>query len=948
MNKAFILEKGERALFSKSLDLVKTMYNNEKYYDNQYKSLSFEDVFKAIVDINVFKYLYIENLNTGKKKYFNFFKELYLFIDKDFAYEWENDFIWDKESIDKNIRLHYSAIFDSASPSSLYMENSEIGEALWEAWYAVSPMAVIAIIDFSLVKLGGILNDLAKTSVLARNVGVFSKVLSLTEDEQLQWYALNATSYESEFYDNLLKTHENGFEIIFKIIAQVLSKEENFLLPILKSESHKLKEMGVIKLDKNVIEAKIWKGFYKNLNSLDTLLAMNVSADVLFKEIVFPLTIELPEKVDFSHVQELQLLRNIISKNNNDVSILVEGEINSGKKTLIAQLCKESGVQIYEPKNENLTLVKLVVKSLGGLLLLEHKDDTKIEANNFFTNIFCNQVVITKGKADYIKNVDLVVKMNQPNLKQRIEVAKHYFEDENTVIKVSQRLKSISQIYQVYKVCKKINDFSWKHISLLISNINSVKLDNGFKIDKWEESFDVVDFSGSPHLKKELSKIIDYFNEPAKFLKLGSSKKGIFLSGPSGTGKTHFIKNLAKNINIPVYYIESSMLSNDVKLIQQTFDFLRTNSPCVLFIDEIDVLISSEKISQTLAEKTIINSLLTNMDGLESNEGVLIIGATHRISNLESAAFRSGRFDTVLTFTHPSLEERLDVWNAYLKERVYDKNITLEELGLLSNGFSCADIAEAVNKAALMAAHNGKREIDLLSIKAACELIYWGETVPTKMTKESLLCTSYHEAGHVIATFHSQKYICDRVMVKPKKNSLGLTSIRLEEGDYDKRVSDIYKEIQICFGGLVAEELIYGEASTGVSVDMKNAYFYAEKIIGEFSMHPSFLGGMNKDTSDKLKMFMEDEVQKILACEYENTKKIMEANKDLLVEIALKLFNDKEISGLSLVELSKKIKIVSLKSLFQKESLKLNDKLSPQWDKGSLYLESSKTVHKPV
>lgn len=221
-----------------------------------------------------------------------------------------------------------------------------------------------------------------------------------------------------------------------------------------------------------------------------------------------------------------------------------------------------------------------------------------------------------------------------------------------------------------------------------------------------------------------------------------------------------------------------------------------------------------------------------------------------------------------------------------------------------------------------MAVKNSRTEANLDDFKKACEVVSLGSDVQIPMSKETLLSTCYHEAGHVIAIFHSKKFICDRVIVRPKKSALGLTSYIMKSGDYDNRLSDLYKKIQIAFGGMVAEELVYGENTTGVSMDMSNAYDIAKSIINTYSMHPEFLGNFNlANSSEKMKSTIEEEIQKILRNEYDNTKKIMSANRELLDEVAKKLFIKHEISGIEILELSKKIKFVELNSLFVKKTL---------------------------
>lgn len=933
--KDFILEKGERALFTPCLTLLKKMYGNQEHYGDQFKDIFHEEILRKKIELETFKYLY---LNYDNSKYFHHFNKLCLFLDKDMAYNWENNLTWDKENIDKYIRRNYSELFSLGKPSLLYLTEGQ--EVFWENWFKCSSLEVLRIVEFSLRKLDLFLDNVKNNSYLKKNIELLGDIIGLSTDEKKQWYIFNVINHPSEINNNLLKD-VNGVDNILRIVSQSLNLGDDFLTKALTTTSNLRVNHLISYKDKY---CKEWKDLFKSEFDIESIINKVYSSDdLLFAELVEPIVIDVPENIGFEHIQEYPLLEKMFKNIQTNFSLLIEGENNSGKKTLLASLCKKNNVKMFKAIHKNIRLVKYVVSKLHGLLVFRIHDEVK---NEFLEKIVCSQAILSEEKTLYLNSIDLVLKLSKPGINQRIELAKKYFKDENIAIKISQRVKSISGIYQIFNICSKINDFSWNYIDVLISNMNNIQAGNVFSLEKWEPTEDLVKFGGSKYLKEELDNLVQYFNEPAKYSRFKvKGKKGLLLIGESGSGKTYFVKNLAKRINAPVYSIESSLLANDVSLIQRTFDFVRTNAPCVLFIDEIDVLISSEKISQSLEEKKIINSLLNNMDGLENNDGVLIIGATHRTAIFDKAALRSGRFDSRLVFSHPTREERIDIWSNYLEAVNYDKNISMEELALLSNSLTSADIHEAVNKAAMSSALKNKDVISLEELKDACNLIYWGETVPSKISEECLLATCYHEAGHVVAAFHSKKYVCDRVMVKPKMDSLGLTNVRLEDGDYDLRIADIYKDIQISLGGFVAEEIIYGEGTTGVSVDMKVAYKSAKSIILSYAMHPSFLGGVNgnSENSDKMKEFVEEEVQKILKAEYQNTLKILKENKSLLVEIANKLFEEKEISGMDMIDLSKKVKNVETDSLFLKDTKKV---VFPAFKDMESTMHSSSMIHK--
>ena len=279
--------------------------------------------------------------------------------------------------------------------------------------------------------------------------------------------------------------------------------------------------------------------------------------------------------------------------------------------------------------------------------------------------------------------------------------------------------------------------------------------------------------------------------------------KGILLVGPPGTGKTHFVRNLSKIVNIPIFAPETSLLASNLEAIGPMFSELKKQAPCILFLDEIDTLITNPKTftGVDLEKQKIVNTFLSNVDGIEDNDGILIVGTTHRMDNFDPASTRSGRLSKIITLNLPNKNARKEIWKAHIQNKKISPNVKTEELSLLSVSFSCADIMEATNKAALFAVESGKSEIDINDFKLACDETFWGYTDSNIVINEKQKkMTAYHEAGHAILAWR-HGYNVQRITIRPRQKSLGATHFVGEEGVFSMSIERIRNKLQVMLGG---------------------------------------------------------------------------------------------------------------------------------------------------
>ena len=420
------------------------------------------------------------------------------------------------------------------------------------------------------------------------------------------------------------------------------------------------------------------------------------------------------------------------------------------------------------------------------------------------------------------------------------------------------------------------------------------------------------DVAGLPEEKEELQELIDFLKSPKKFTKLGARiPKGVLLVGPPGTGKTLLAKAVAGEANAPFYFISGSdfvelYVGVGASRVRDMFKQAKQNAPCLIFIDEIDAVGRQggtgiggghDEREQTL------NQLLTEMDGFGRNEGIIIIAATNRPDVLDPALLRPGRFDRQVTVGLPEMKAREEILEVHARGKVLSKNVHLSNIAKRTVGFSGADLENLLNEAALLAVRREKQAITMAEIDEAIDRVIMGPAkITKKYTPNEKKLVAYHEAGHAVLGIKlDNANDVQKVTIIPRGEAGGYNLMLPKEEKYTATKTELLEEIMGLLGGRVAEEVVFGEISTGAHNDFSKATKIARSMVTEYGMSSlgpiqletpegsSFLGrdyNKNRNFSDQVALEIDTEVRKIINECYEKAKKLIEKNRDLLDLIA--------------------------------------------------------------
>ena len=434
------------------------------------------------------------------------------------------------------------------------------------------------------------------------------------------------------------------------------------------------------------------------------------------------------------------------------------------------------------------------------------------------------------------------------------------------------------------------------------------------------------DVAGIEEAKSELEEIVEFLRDPQKFQRLGGKiPKGVLLVGPPGTGKTLLARSIAGEANVPFFTISGSdfvemFVGVGASRVRDMFEQGKKNAPCIIFIDEIDAVGrhrgaglggGNDEREQTL------NQMLVEMDGFESNEGVIIIAATNRPDVLDPALLRPGRFDRQVVVPNPDVNGREKILRVHMRKVPLASDVDPKTIARGTPGFSGADLANLVNEAALLAARTGRRTVGMAEFEHAKDKVMMGaERRSLVMSEDEKRMTAYHEAGHALVAMHEEE--CDPVhkaTIIPRGRALGLV-MSLPAGDrYSKHKSKMKAELAMAMGGRVAEEVIFGsdKVSNGASGDIKMATNMARMMVTEWGMSDKlgmvaygdnsqevFLGHsvtQSKNVSEETARTIDAEVRAIIDSAYARATQILTDNKHELEALAQGLLEYETLSG---------------------------------------------------
>lgn len=331
---------------------------------------------------------------------------------------------------------------------------------------------------------------------------------------------------------------------------------------------------------------------------------------------------------------------------------------------------------------------------------------------------------------------------------------------------------------------------------------------------------------GVDEAKQELEEVVEFLKNPHKFMELGGKlPKGVLLYGPPGTGKTHLARAIAGEAGVPFFHMSGSEFDElyvgvGARRVRELFAAAKKRAPCIVFIDELDAVGSKRNSKDQSYMRQTLNQLLVELDGFSSNSGIIVIGATNTFDSLDKALVRPGRFDRKVPVPLPDVKGRLDILKVHMKGILFEPNADPKKIALGTPGMSGADLANLVNQAAIKAAKDRSKYVTSSHLEWAKDKIQLGTEWKSKIIREEeKLMTAYHEGGHALAALFTKGAIpLHKVTVIPRGNALGLT-YQLPDDDIRNRTrQNMFAELDVCMGGRVAEELIYGSES-GTSIN---------------------------------------------------------------------------------------------------------------------------------
>jgi cell division protease FtsH len=430
------------------------------------------------------------------------------------------------------------------------------------------------------------------------------------------------------------------------------------------------------------------------------------------------------------------------------------------------------------------------------------------------------------------------------------------------------------------------------------------------------------DVAGIDEIKEEFQEIVTFLQKPQRYTAVGARiPKGVLLAGPPGTGKTLLAKAIAGEAGVPFFSCSASefvelFVGIGASRIRDLFRRAKTKSPCIIFIDEIDAVGrqrgsgiggGNDEREQTL------NQLLTEMDGFETNNGVIVIAATNRVDILDSALLRPGRFDRQLTVDLPDCKARLEILNVHAKNKKIAENITLETIAKRTAGFSGADLSNILNEAAILTARNNEKAITMTRLNEAVEKIVGGIPGVELTDSKTKRLLAYHEIGHALAAsllvYHDP---VERVSIIPRGRTKGATNYISNQDQGLISRNQLFARIIAVLAGRAAEDIIFGktEVTTAAANDIQMATNIARQMVTKFGMSQAgpiafetprprdiMMRGSRTQYSDTLSYFIDNQVRAIVYNCYIQSLQIIKNNRDLLDELVNLIIEKETIEG---------------------------------------------------
>jgi cell division protease FtsH len=447
--------------------------------------------------------------------------------------------------------------------------------------------------------------------------------------------------------------------------------------------------------------------------------------------------------------------------------------------------------------------------------------------------------------------------------------------------------------------------------------------------DKSKQRTTFEEVAGLENAKSELQEIVEFLKNPEKFQRLGGRiPKGVLLIGPPGSGKTLLARAVAGEAGVPFYSISGSefiqmFVGVGASRVRDMFKTAKENSPCILFIDEIDAVgrVRGAGLGGGHDEREqTLNQILTEMDGFTPNETVIVLAATNRPDVLDPALLRPGRFDRHVTVDRPSRKGRTEILKVHSRHVPLADDVDLEAIARGTVGMSGADLANLVNEAALMATREDKQSVDMEDFDSARDKVLMGAKREEVMSEKDRRLTAYHEAGHALAAwFTPGADPIHKVTIIPRGRALGVTQFLPEEDRMGISESEIHADLTVALGGRAAERLVFADLSAGAAGDLKQATRMARMMVTQWGMServgPVFIRGSEehpflgreisepRDHSEHTQQLIDEEIGRILREADERAYRLLEVHRDDLDHLADALMEREDLSVREIEEL---------------------------------------------
>ncbi len=435
------------------------------------------------------------------------------------------------------------------------------------------------------------------------------------------------------------------------------------------------------------------------------------------------------------------------------------------------------------------------------------------------------------------------------------------------------------------------------------------------------------DVAGQDEAKESLKEMVDFLHNPEKYREIGAKQpKGALLVGPPGTGKTLLAKAVAGESGVPFYSISGSefvemFVGVGASRVRDLFENAKKNTPCIIFIDEIDAIGKrrDNQFGSNDEREQTLNQLLAEMDGFDSGKGIVVLAATNRPEVLDKALLRPGRFDRRIIVDKPDLIGREAILKVHAAKVKLDSDVNLREIALATSGATGADLANMINEGALLAVKEGRQKVSQKDLMEAVEVVIAGKEKKDRvMNPKEREMVAYHEVGHaLVSALQKNSQPVQKITIVPRTmGSLGYTMSMPEEERYLMTESEILAQITTLLGGRAAENLIFGEVSTGASNDIERATKLARGMITQYGMSDKFgpmglestqnqyLDGRNvAHHSEQTGALIDKEVSNILVQCQQNAFNLLQDNKDALERISKYLLEKENITGKEFMQL---------------------------------------------